>query len=95
MLKLHLRNWRCFDEIDVDVSKVTILLGKNSTGKSTIAYTLYMLKKLSLRGAESFDVIAQQLFGASYRSLVRYDGNKACLPSAVKLLADGSEAAKI
>lgn len=33
--KLSLRNFKCFEEVDIEFSKITLLTGKNSSGKSS------------------------------------------------------------
>lgn len=33
--RISLRNFKCFDELDIELSKITLLTGKNSSGKSS------------------------------------------------------------
>lgn len=52
MLKLmRLGNFRAFDEVSVEFAPLTVLLGANSTGKSSILHALILLKQ-SLRGGD-------------------------------------------
>lgn len=36
----HIRGYRCFDEVELDIDDLTILLGSNSTGKSSLLKAL-------------------------------------------------------
>jgi len=38
--KLGLKNFKCFKEVEVDFSKITLLTGENSSGKSSLIYGL-------------------------------------------------------
>lgn len=38
--KVSLRNFKCFDRIDVNLNRLTLLTGANSSGKSSIIYSL-------------------------------------------------------
>ena len=41
--KLHLRNFKAFDSLDIDFKPITILLGPNNSGKSSILAALRLL----------------------------------------------------
>lgn len=36
--KIHLENFKCFDSISIETSKITLLTGANSSGKSSLMY---------------------------------------------------------
>ena len=38
--KLGLKNFKCFKEVEVEFSKITLLTGENSSGKSSLIYGL-------------------------------------------------------
>jgi predicted ATPase len=38
--KLSLRNFKCFEKVDISLSKITLLTGPNSSGKSSLLYGL-------------------------------------------------------
>ena len=38
--RLALKNFKCFKEVDVSFSKITLLTGENSSGKSSLIYGL-------------------------------------------------------
>jgi len=48
---VRLKNFRAFDEVEVEFAPLTVLLGANSTGKSSILHALILLKQ-SLRGGD-------------------------------------------
>ena len=37
---LSLKNFKCFEEIDIDFGKITLLTGANSSGKSSLIYSI-------------------------------------------------------
>ncbi len=48
---LRLKNFKAFEEADVELAPLTVLLGANGTGKSAILHALVLLKQ-SLRGGD-------------------------------------------
>ena len=49
--RLALKNFKCFKEVDVSFSKITLLTGENSSGKSSLIYgILAPLQSVSLNG---------------------------------------------
>ncbi|MCS7282066.1 MAG: AAA family ATPase [Anaerolineae bacterium] len=52
MLKrMRLENFRAFEKVDIEFAPLTVLIGANSTGKSSILHALVLLKQ-SLRGGD-------------------------------------------
>ncbi len=45
MEKLKIKNFKCFNDIEVDLNKLTILTGSNSAGKSTVLQSLLYLRR--------------------------------------------------
>jgi predicted ATPase len=41
--KIHLRHFKCFSELDLPLGKLTLLTGRNATGKSSIIQSLLLL----------------------------------------------------
>ncbi len=39
-------NWRCIEDLTIELSNVTIFVGKNSSGKSSLAYAVYFISKI-------------------------------------------------
>lgn len=52
LLKINLKNFRCFKDAQLDLAPITILTGANSTGKSTILYAL--LSALQSKGSRRY-----------------------------------------
>jgi predicted ATPase len=48
--RLRLENFRAFDSVEVNLAPLTVLLGANSTGKSSILHALVLLKQSLLGG---------------------------------------------
>lgn len=69
-VKLRLTNWRCIANETITLGKINIFFGKNSTGKSSVAYAIYMLGSLY---EKSLDSLVGALFGTSLQSLVRIE----------------------
>ena len=44
-ISLHVENWRCIKGLDVELANVNVLIGRNSSGKSSLAYAAYLLAK--------------------------------------------------
>ena len=42
---MHIKNFKCFKKASLDLRPITVLLGKNNTGKSAILQALLMLKQ--------------------------------------------------
>ena len=71
MMKFYVKNWRCIEEVDIELSRVNIFMGKNSTGKSSLAYAAYFLSKLT--EWKDPNSLAQQLFATSLDGIIRRD----------------------
>ena len=69
-MKLKITNWRCIADETLTLSKINIFFGKNSTGKSSVAYAIYMLGSLHEKDPDS---LAGALFGTNLQSLVRIE----------------------
>jgi predicted ATP-dependent endonuclease of OLD family len=37
MIKLKVTNWRCIENLELELSKINVFIGPNSTGKSSLA----------------------------------------------------------
>ena len=43
--EIHLQNFKCFSELRLPLGKITLLTGKNSTGKSSVLQSLAILNQ--------------------------------------------------
>jgi len=73
MVRVVVRNWRCIEDIEVDLGTVTLLIGKNSSGKSSLAYALYFLAKV-VEWKDANNVL-KHLYGVDLDGVVRVDGS--------------------
>jgi len=56
VVRLYVENWRCVEEAEVSLEPVTAFVGRNSTGKSSLAYAPYSISgtdRLPLQAAEA------------------------------------------
>ena len=54
LTRIHLTNFKCFDQLDLDLSNLNLLCGKNSSGKSTVIQALVLLHQ-SQRSGETMN----------------------------------------
>jgi len=82
MVRLYVENWRCIEEVEVSLEPVAIFIGRNSTGKSSLAYAPYFL----IRVAEWRDVnrVLMQLYGVQLDGVVRSVEGKKFYPVVVE-----------
>ena len=76
-MHVRIKNWRCVKELEFDLSRINLFLGQNATGKSSLAYALYLLSKAPRIGVER---TLQMLYGLDARSVVRVEANSICYP---------------
>lgn len=81
ILAIKLRGLRCFDEIELPMNGLTVLIGKNGSGKSTVIEGLELLRKAS---RQDFIVHARNAHGGS-ESLLRQGSNLVELEALVEL----------
>jgi energy-coupling factor transporter ATP-binding protein EcfA2 len=43
LTKIHIKNYRCYDEHEIDFRRVTVIVGKNNAGKSTLVESLRLV----------------------------------------------------
>ena len=66
---LHLRNFKCFQGLDLPLNKLTLLTGFNAAGKSTVLQTILLLAqtlRTDSRGRLRFSLSTMD--GLSFRS---------------------------
>lgn len=82
MVELLVRNWRCIEEARVFLAPVTVLVGKNSAGKSSLAYAPYFLVK-AVEWGDAGRVL-EQLYGVGVDGVVRSRGGDKFYPLVVE-----------
>lgn len=76
-------NWRCIDSLELELSKVNVLIGGNSTGKSSVAYALYFFSKLP--GFRDPNRVLDLLYAANLDSVARVEGGRPVYPVVVEV----------
>ena len=69
MAVLRLANFRCVESLDLELRPLTILVGRNAVGKSSVALAPYFLAKAAEWG--DANAVALHLFGVQLGGLVR------------------------
>ena len=82
MVRAVVRNWRCIENLELELSPITLFIGRNSSGKSSLAYALYFLTKVvEWRDANK---VLTHLYGVDLDGVVRADGNKRYYPIVIE-----------
>ena len=86
MVNLRVVNWRCIENLELQLAKINIFVGKNSTGKSSLAYATYFASK-----SRSVDpqYLLTQLYGCGFDKVARLVEDRPQFPITVGI--DGSE----
>src|SRR5688572_17067877 len=45
LTSLSLRNFKCFESVDMPLGRITVLIGPNGTGKSSLLHALALLRQ--------------------------------------------------
>jgi len=80
-MHVKIKNWRCIKEIEFDLSKINIFLGQNATGKSSLAYALYLLSKAPRIGVEK---ILNMLY-SNIKNSIRTQNSRLYYPTEISL----------
>jgi len=86
MVKVRVVNWRCIEDLEVELRRINVFIGQNSTGKSSLAYAIYFASKSS-----KFDpqFLLIQMYGHGFDGVARFVENKPQFPISIKI--DNSE----
>jgi hypothetical protein len=86
MVKVRVRNWRCIEDLELELAKVNVIVGPNSTGKSSFVYAIYFASKSRNRDPQS---LLLQLYGYGPDKVARLVDGKPQFPISIKI--DNSE----
>lgn len=92
-MELFVKNWKCIEEAKINLNTITVLMGTNSSGKSSLAYAPYFLAKLMVYEIMTKDDILAILskhpfFANELKDLVRKDESGIYYPLVIEV--DGS-----
>jgi energy-coupling factor transporter ATP-binding protein EcfA2 len=87
MVKLKVVNWRCIEDLELELARINVLIGPNSTGKSSLAYAIYFASK-STKVDDPRSILIQ-MYGHDFNEIARLVENKPQFPISIKI--DGSE----
>jgi len=65
-IKVRVANWRCIEDVELELTKLNIFIGRNSTGKSSLAYAIYFASKSDRYNPKDLIV---QLYGYGFNKL--------------------------
>lgn len=83
MVKVNISNWRCINELSLELSRFNILIGANSSGKSSLAYAIYFASRSSREDPKN--ILAKMFGGNSFDAIVRSEGSKSYYPICIKI----------
>jgi energy-coupling factor transporter ATP-binding protein EcfA2 len=82
VVKLKIINWRCIDVLELELSKINVFIGPNSSGKSSLAYAIYLASKSSRSDPLT---LIQQLYGHGFDKIARFSEERSQFPIVIKL----------
>ena len=85
LIKFHVENWRCVEKLDLELSRINILIGPNSSGKSSLAHAAYVLAKAPM--VRDVRELLRGLYGLDVEFIARLGCSGPCYP--VVLEAEG------
>jgi energy-coupling factor transporter ATP-binding protein EcfA2 len=85
LIRFHVENWRCIEKLDLELSHINILIGPNSSGKSSLAHAAYVLAKAPM--VKDVRELLRGLYGLDLGFIARLGCSGPCYP--VVLEAEG------
>ncbi len=82
MVRLYVKNWRCIEEVEITLAPITVFIGKNSSGKSSLAYAAYFLTKI-VEWRDTNKVL-MYLYGTQLDNVVRKCGDERFYPLVIE-----------
>lgn len=68
-VRVEVANWRCVERVELELARLNVFIGRNSTGKSSLAYSIYFASR-SARDLEPSWMLLQ-LYGCSFDQVAR------------------------
>jgi hypothetical protein len=86
MVKIRVTNWRCIEDLELELARINIFVGPNSAGKSSLAYAIYFASKSRSHDPQT---LLFQLYGYGPDMVARRVNGKPRFPVSIKI--DDSE----
>jgi len=83
-MEVRVVNWRCIEDLEIETSRLNVFVGKNSTGKSSLAYALYFTSKTSEGKPMAPEWVLAQLYGYGFDKVARIVNGKPQFPVSIK-----------
>jgi predicted ATPase len=80
-MEVYIQNWRCVEELKLQLGRVNVFMGPNGSGKSSAAYAIY----LAARAPRDPETFIAQLYGNGFDFLARNVYGRAQYPVVVRL----------
>ena len=82
MVNLRVVNWRCIESLEFELAKLNVFIGPNSTGKSSLAYSIYFASK-----SKTYDpqYLMTQLYGHDFNMVARLVENEPQFPISIRI----------
>ena len=80
-MEVYIQNWRCVEELELSLSRINVFIGPNASGKSSVAYAVYLAARMPQNPA----AFVTQLYGYGFDKLARNVGGKAQYPVVIRL----------
>ena len=83
IMRVKISNWRCIENLELELGRINLFIGRNGTGKSSCAYALYFLSKAVKW--QNIDTILMYLYGYNIEKLIRIDNDRPCYPMNIEV----------
>ncbi len=80
-MEVYIQNWRCVEELKLSLGRINVFIGPNASGKSSVAYAVYLAARMPQNPAE----FVTQLYGYGFDKLARNVGGRARYPVVIRL----------
>jgi hypothetical protein len=82
MIKVKVVNWRCIEDLELELSRINVFLGPNSTGKSSLAYAIYFASKSKTHDPQ---YLLTQMYGHNFNEIARLVENQPQFPISIRI----------
>jgi len=80
-VEVYIQNWRCVEELKLSLGRISVFMGPNASGKSSVAYAVC----LAARMPQNLAAFVTQLYGYGFDKLARNVGGRAQYPVVIRL----------